>query len=515
MKSVLIVDDEYYIRIRVRKCVDWSALGFDEIDEAECGQDVLRLMEFKKYDLLILDITMPSMDGLTLLKIIRQKNSDLKVIILTGYDKFEYAKTALSLDVTEYILKPIIAEEMEDAVKKACQQINTQQDIQEKLEENIFLRKQEEGLKANVFLNSVLLGNSLVNTDILERLEKLGIHSTKKYRLVYFQHPNTEEVQILKKSLITAKTTAANSSFWVFEEIYQDQILKELKEYLNCGRIELYFGISGVHSGRYEQLHMAAQEASLMYCQNLYEEGSEFIFEYEKYFKKLRLKLVENSNRFKELFFEVSEKMNRSLVEKYISEFFEFLQEHRFSVLEIHLSLEQIFHLIKHLYIQSGDEWINASWLEMQAFEIMVTCGSLDHLKAQLEEIIYGYLEKKNSFAVNAGNLLVKKIQEIVQNNYMDCSLGLSSIAETLSFNSSYLSDVFKRFYGQPLTKYITFVRMEKAKKFLSTGEYSVTEVMEKVGYNDPYYFSKIFKKTYGITPSAFVTLKYSNFPHQ
>jgi len=86
----------------------------------------------------------------------------------------------------------------------------------------------------------------------------------------------------------------------------------------------------------------------------------------------------------------------------------------------------------------------------------------------------------------------------------MDANLGLSAISRALSLNASYLSDAFRRFHGQTLSQYITQVRMAKARDLLLSGELSLVEVMEQVGYSDPYYFSKRFKKFYGVPPSAY-----------
>ena len=95
MRSVLLVDDEYFIRVRVRKCVDWQALGFDMVADCESGREALELLEAHPFDLVVLDISMPIMDGLSLCREIRARGYDSQLVILTGYDKFEYAKSAL------------------------------------------------------------------------------------------------------------------------------------------------------------------------------------------------------------------------------------------------------------------------------------------------------------------------------------------------------------------------------------------------------------------------------------
>ena len=147
MRSVLLVDDEYFIRVRVRKCVDWQALGFDMVADCESGREALELLEAHPFDLVVLDISMPIMDGLSLCREIRARGYDSQLVILTGYDKFEYAKSALSFGVLDYILKPIDEEEMEQVVKKACERIDRKESLEHQRAEHLLLKSQAEQMK--------------------------------------------------------------------------------------------------------------------------------------------------------------------------------------------------------------------------------------------------------------------------------------------------------------------------------------------------------------------------------
>lgn len=127
MYKVLIIEDESIIRRGLKYMFDWAKLNCLVVDEAENGKEGLEKIKLNSPDLIVLDINMPIMNGIEMLKSFNEK--DFETIILSGYDEFEYAKEAISLDVVNYILKPVDYEELEKSVKKAIDRINKNQDV--------------------------------------------------------------------------------------------------------------------------------------------------------------------------------------------------------------------------------------------------------------------------------------------------------------------------------------------------------------------------------------------------
>ena len=115
MYSILLADDEEEVRKGIIRKIDWENLGFQVVGDAENGEEALEKIEQLKPDVVMTDIRMPYMDGLTLSKRIRQKYPSTKILIFSGYDDFEYAQQAIKLNVTEYILKPVNVEELTEA----------------------------------------------------------------------------------------------------------------------------------------------------------------------------------------------------------------------------------------------------------------------------------------------------------------------------------------------------------------------------------------------------------------
>ena len=108
---IILVDDEEEVRQSIIRKINWTEAGFQVVGDAENGEDAMEKVEALEPDLILTDIRMPYMDGLTLAEKVRQKYPSIKIVIFSGYDDFEYAKQAIKLNVTEYILKPVNVEE--------------------------------------------------------------------------------------------------------------------------------------------------------------------------------------------------------------------------------------------------------------------------------------------------------------------------------------------------------------------------------------------------------------------
>lgn len=127
---IILVDDEEEVRKSIIKKIDWNAAGFQVVGDAENGEEALERIEALEPDVVLTDIRMPYMDGLTLAEKVRQRFPSTKIVIFSGYDDFEYAKQAIKLNVTEYILKPVNVEELTAILKRI--KANLDEEIEQK-----------------------------------------------------------------------------------------------------------------------------------------------------------------------------------------------------------------------------------------------------------------------------------------------------------------------------------------------------------------------------------------------
>ena len=156
---IILVDDEEEVRKSMIKKLDWEAAGFQVVGDAENGQEALEMIEQLEPDVLMTDIRMPYMDGLELVRRIRQKYPSMKVLIFSGFDDFEYAQQAITLNVTEYILKPVNVEELTEILSRV--KIKLDQEIEERRNVDRLRERYQHSLPIlrEVFLNDLVRGN--------------------------------------------------------------------------------------------------------------------------------------------------------------------------------------------------------------------------------------------------------------------------------------------------------------------------------------------------------------------
>ena len=152
--KIMLVDDEEEVRKSIIKKIDWADAGFEVVGDAENGQEALEKLELLEPDVVVTDIRMPYMDGLTLTEKIRQRYPSTKVVIFSGFDDFEYAQRAIQLNVTEYILKPVNVEEMTAILKK----------IRRNLDEEIAMRRDVDLLRERYVASLPLMREHFLNT---------------------------------------------------------------------------------------------------------------------------------------------------------------------------------------------------------------------------------------------------------------------------------------------------------------------------------------------------------------
>ncbi|MBN1887574.1 MAG: response regulator, partial [Thermoflexales bacterium] len=178
--KVFFVEDEIVAREGIRDNVDWEAHGFEFCGDAPDGEMALPLLQTVNPDVLITDIKMPFMDGLQLCKIVRERMPSVKIIILSGHDEFEYAKEAIKLGVTEYLLKPVSVQDLHNVLQKVASQLEQERKEQETLRE--LEESNQATLRENLLLKLVM--GALSSAEAIEKGQVLGIEFIARYYLV-------------------------------------------------------------------------------------------------------------------------------------------------------------------------------------------------------------------------------------------------------------------------------------------------------------------------------------------
>ena len=530
MLKVFLVEDEFVVRQGIKNNIDWKSHGYDFCGEAADGELAFPMIQKLKPDIVITDIRMPFMDGLVLSKLIKKELPWVEIIILSGYEEFEYAKEGIKIGIAQYLLKPINGEELlkeVDAVSEKIRERHKENEIRDK-----YIKEMEENfLKEQKDLFQYLVTGSKSAAQLLEMADRLDIDiSAMWYNIVLIKIQSTYHAyEEFSNSLIEIeeklKEIADEASLLIFdrnlegkallfkgdskEEIikiqngYLDKIKDMLMEYENVR----YFGGIGIPVNRLGELTVSFEKASHAFAHR-YLVNESLILKCEEveqgvYIEKEKFNISNvnpkhmDRNKIRE-FLKVGDKEE---VIYFVDEFFKDLGT---NVMKSNMFRQYI---IMDAYFCVADflEDIKISRDEIETFD--ADSGILQSEKTAVNyivRIIKKALELREKTASNRYGDIVGEVMDYIEQNYADEELSLNLLASHVNFSPNHLSMIFSQQTGKTFIKYLTDLRMNKAKELLRcTGKRSSSIAVE-VGYRDPHYFSYLFKKTQGITPTQY-----------
>lgn len=521
----MIVDNEASIRKGLIHCIRWASLDCEIAAQAEDGIDALEQIKVIKPDIIISDIRMPGMDGLELAETIHTDYPWIKVIILTGFPDFEYAKRAISYQVVDFVLKPTSVENLTRAIEKAKSHINEERlgralkmELADKEEENLILQR-------DLFLRDLLQGVELSHLHIINRMARLGINLTSYYLLrldiaPLFEDEGTlseldeeglsmhlQQAQAILQECLTECTTYflpyGNQTCYVVAEAHSSypltkQCLEAVSILSSMPQFILSIGISSYcdsplqMSKVAEQARQAAQfaryspETPVINIDQLPPIPQQVM---ERVYSDLRhLKsAIENQNR------------DRS--REILAALFSYIREHKLPMDTIHTICLYIHQFSIGLLFMPNADGIMAED-SAPALKEIIKNTSLDSLEQNMLSFIEQILDRTVQTDAEAGQVM-HAIKSYIAQNYSG-DLSLDTLAGSVYLSPSYLSRLFKRETGENLSAYVQNVRIEEAKMLLRTTTLKTYEVAERVGIPDPVYFSRIFKKITGAKPKDY-----------
>lgn len=519
---ILLVDDEEELRDGIRRKIDWEALGFTLAGEAGNGEDALELAEQIMPDVVLTDIKMPFMDGLTLCRQLKQQFPAIRIVIFSGFDDFEYARQAIGMNVFEYILKPLTAAELTDVLQRLRRDMDTQRAQRQDIEK--LRRSYEENLPVlRGLFYARLLSGQMRESQIAERAARYEIELagaqwvTVRIHISNMGSDPDDLVLLSLQTFLEENIALENCEFrWL---LYDDELaaivsfektadvyalLAELERVrLLCEtilRLQLTIGL-GQPVDKLEQLAVSAQ-------------GAKSALDYQVILGSGRTLYIGDlePSRTSPLIFGAAE------------------EDELINAVKLGTA-EQIRNLIRRM-MRAGKEKI--SFGQFQCFFLeLVTClirltrereipleevfgndftGAVSLTDFQSPEELGDWVEKRclrlqemlrcqRSYTTGK---TVDKAREYIQQNYADCDLSVEVLCDHLHLSSAYFSTLFKRETGMSFTAYVTKVRMEAAAELLRDTEEKTYLIAEKTGYQDPNYFSYVFKRYFSTSPSKY-----------
>lgn len=530
MLKIFLVEDEFVVREGIKKNIDWSAQGYEFCGEASDGELAYPMIQKLKPDIVITDIKMPFMDGLTLSKLIKKEMPWIEIIILTGHQEFEYAKEGINIGVARYLSKPISSEDLVREVSALALKIdekNKEREIRQmylkEMEENILKEKKE-------LFKYIVTGEKTV-AELIEIADALGIDlSAMWYNIVLIKAQSVNKAsEEFSKKLLTLEMEieehADNEKVVVFDRNLEGkaflfkadtkaELLEVQKEYLAYIEKMMsenedirYFGGIGEPVNRLRELPLSFEKASHAFAHRYLTKDSQIV-DYEaiaqkgyQYTEDFDITDIDTKQIDRAKIREFLKIGQREEAVYFVEEFFRALGENamRSTMFRQYIVMDAYFCVADFV------EGLQLSKEEIEPVDIMSgTLQSEENAMEYVVRIIKKGLELRESVASNRYGDVVDAVIKYIDENYADEELSLNMIASHVNFSPNHLSMVFSQQTGQTFIKYLTDYRMNKAKELLKcTGKRSSVIAME-VGYKDSHYFSYLFKKTQGMTPTQY-----------
>ncbi len=538
--KVLIIDDEYYFREALKVSFPWEECNLTVCGEAKNGIEGLECVKALNPDIVLADINMPLMDGLEFAQKVREINGNIKIIIISGYSEFEYAKQALTLGVHHYILKPVSNEELYNALQNVIKLIQKERKI--KVEINELKRNVNKNLPVlkGQFLNELLKGNDFLSNEIiLEKVKNLGINLLIGVYIVAVLEIDSEDY---------SEWSYNEKHLWnygvinIVEELLGNDFVYEIC--MDSGdRICILFSfdaMEGVAAEKLDAILESILDAVKIYLHftvtmgvgNSCKTVKDITTSYNEALYALRNKLVLG----KDLIIH-----HQSVSEiGFIGNFFQ--AEHRVQLLaNMRLgSIEGVKQIIEYLFEEVREKNIEPEVLLVIAVEMVTPClefvaennmkfdlvahtyfkNLFEHIKAKktiedikkyIIEIYSTIIEHINQNKSVKSSKTVEAVIHYINENYSNCELTIDMISKAVYMNYTYLCFLFKKQMDMTLNEYITKYRMNKAIEMMEQGDVCVTEVAYAIGFSNVNYFGKCFKKEFGMTPSKYIACKSNN----
>jgi Response regulator containing CheY-like receiver domain and AraC-type DNA-binding domain len=508
--KILVVDDEVITRKGLKSNIDWDSLQIKEIYEADDGQSALEIARIHKPEIILTDIRMPRMDGITLANKLKDLLPGSSIIFMSGYSDREYLKAAIRLRAVSYVEKPINSQEVENAIAEAIQ-------IHNIMEQNKYTKTIQYQTASSQLAIDLISPKSQKDTAVEELAASLNLEflrsatittllvKTKpvfsyigQAELTEFMNKLRQMARLKKFSFLYALKNEYHLIFHIYsQEKYTNSALMSFTRYMReqlepLGNFFIAVGNTvGGMERVYESYHSAVLllQSSFFYDYNSIitennSTGQNFIFLGEKsaeFMEAIQAKDLKKSKEIAGIIYNHL-RNGKALLPSQVKDIY----------YKLFIAIENTY--MTQLLAYSEDTV--SIWDMISGSEILKELDKL--LLHKLDELFYAmeHNEPENS--------MVFMIKEYIHKNYFNDTLSVRDISDYVYLSTTYACTLFKNETNKTINQYLTEYRIEKAKQLLMDPRYKIGDISVKVGYSDGNYFAKSFKRIMGLSPSEF-----------
>lgn len=531
MTKILLVDDERMIRKAIANSIDWQTHGIRIVADVANGEEALLVMEKELVDIVITDIRMPVMDGLKLAEAIRANYPKTRIIILSGYDDFEYARTAIKQGVQDYLLKPVSEEELIPSIRRLEKEIGNEYENEREIFLSKKLLQENKVLICTKVIQDIVHGRS--NEELMSRAKKLGMNlsgplfgviliSADNYNIKYNSREG-EQPQLQRFAIYN-----------VFEELFRERLsgtvaysgeedviaIFSTERFMKTRMYEVLGDISKTilevidinvsmalsdEVGDMGDIPKLYKEAVAISKQNFYADKSQVCIGEVEDRRKEQNWFYKRADYEREFIKELTKGSVEGTVASWtkIADFFRNDKTSAEVVQDacIRLCKDMFVHLID-LGIKIDDAGHNGDE-DYYYIDAIQKKKFFADVSEYMEEIIADVHKRIERVAEKKYSYMVRLAMSYLESNYSK-DVSLTEVADVIGVSANYFSKIFKKEVGTNFVDWFNQLRVEKAKDILKKNTYKVYEVAEMVGYSEYKYFITMFKKYTGETPKQF-----------
>lgn len=512
--KLLICDDEKLIREGLAS-LEWEKHNIEVIGTANNGEIGFEIFNEYKPDIVITDIRMPKRDGIWLSEQINNIAPETKIIFLTGYNEFEYARSAVKNGVCQYLNKPIDESELYDIVDELCKGLIEKRETQKKNDELYRLLNTSRYFLMSFFFNRAASG--IIDYSLFGVSPAHNMMTTIVIRIESNERESIASYEIFDKIVKNIPDDISSIPFYCNNELvfinmpYGNLPEAESRVFSYCEQIsefmDSYGCIYNIGIGNFtpniDELHSSYESAiqALGYSGGLGDRNVIYIADIEP-----RSQLSAYQTKLLDMYIKSLKNNDTKQIKRDIREIFDCMKRSDMSLYnQQRRCLSLILAISDALYDLDCSPTILFN--NTDAWSLIKKTQSTEELRQFIENITDVVIAHIDEVQKQKTANIITKVKELVEKNYAD-DASLETVASQVYISPCYLSVIFKKETNITFKNYLIQTRINKAKELLETTDMKIYEIAEKVGYTDTRYFSELFQRICGKTPSQYRTRK-------